>query len=336
MLEKPRLQDKDIITCLRAGYGLPVAGVEFLPIGNDATAWVYCVWCTDCQRYFLKVKRAAVEEASLLVPRYLKDSGIEQIVAPLPAINGRLRLPLDGFALILYPFIEGSNGMARGLSDDQWIEYGAILKTIHSVQLPPDLARQMNREDFKPYWGPMVRRLQAEIETKHYADPHEQALATFWRARRDDIARLVERAEELGRRLRQRSLPPVLCHADAHTANLLIDGEGRLFVVDWDQTLLAPKERDLMFVAPGVISARQQALFFQGYGAVEIDQEALAYYRYEWVVQDIGDYGERVFLTDAVGEETKADAVRSLMAMFQPDDVVEVAYATDAQLNAAG
>src|SRR5690606_12166568 len=109
MLEKPRLQDQDIITCLRAGYGLPVAGVEFLPIGNDATAWVYRVWCEDRRSYFLKIKRAAVEEASLLIARHLKDSGIKQVVAPLAATNGKLWLPLDSFALILYPFIEGSD-----------------------------------------------------------------------------------------------------------------------------------------------------------------------------------------------------------------------------------
>lgn len=40
----------------------------------------------------------------------------------------------------------------------------------------------------------------------------------------------------------------VLCHADFHDANLLIDPTGRLFIVDWDEIILAPKERDLVFV----------------------------------------------------------------------------------------
>jgi hypothetical protein len=36
--------------------------------------------------------------------------------------------------------------------------------------------------------------------------------------------------------------------------------------------------------------------WFIGYGAAAIDPLALAYYRYEWVVQEIGDNGKRVFL----------------------------------------
>jgi len=43
MLEKPNLQDEKIIACLRNGYGVPAARIDFLPIGNDSNAWVYRV-----------------------------------------------------------------------------------------------------------------------------------------------------------------------------------------------------------------------------------------------------------------------------------------------------
>ncbi|HXF61318.1 MAG TPA: hypothetical protein VNK95_06860 [Caldilineaceae bacterium] len=39
MLEKPIPHDEEINSCLCAGYGLAVAGVEFLPIGNKEAAW---------------------------------------------------------------------------------------------------------------------------------------------------------------------------------------------------------------------------------------------------------------------------------------------------------
>jgi spectinomycin phosphotransferase len=106
-----------------------------------------------------------------------------------------------------------------------------------------------------------------------------------------------------------------------------------MFIVDWDETLLAPKERDLMFV-PGqdTIPTREAAMFFDGYGAVQVNQLAVAYYRYEWCVQEIGDYGQRVFLTEEAGEVTKQDALERFIELFSQGDVVEAALHTAVEI----
>lgn len=328
MLEKPDLKDEKIIASLRRSYGLPVASLQFLPIGNDASAWVYHVQTDEANSYFLKAKKGSVYEPSLLVPRYLKDYGIQQIVAPLPTQAGKLWQSLDSFTLILYPFIEGRPGMEIGLPDQQWLEFGAILKAIHTTALSPELAGQVKKEIFIPKWAALVKQLQAQIKESHYGDPPQIALAQFWQERSEEIRQIVARTEELGQRLQQQSLGFVLCHADIHTANILLDQEHRLFIVDWDETILAPKERDLMFV----VGDPEEGLFFKGYGQTEIEPVALAYYRYEWVVQEIGDFGERVFLRQDLGEETKKEAVQGFVELFQPGDVVEGAYASEAKL----
>ena len=99
-----------------------------------------------------------------------------------------------------------------------------------------------------------------------------------------------------------------------------------MFIVDWDDTLLAPKERDLMFILDeDTIRTREEQLFFNGYGKVQINQLAIAYYRYEWCVQEIGDFGCRVFSTEDWGESTKWDAVQEFMKLFSRGDVVEAA-----------
>ena len=79
MLEKPDLADDTLVAHVRDRYGLSPTGVEFLPIGNDSSAWVYRVEA-GVEAYFLKVKQGAISPASLLIPRYLKDRGLEQIV----------------------------------------------------------------------------------------------------------------------------------------------------------------------------------------------------------------------------------------------------------------
>jgi spectinomycin phosphotransferase len=334
MLEQPNLPDVKIKTCLEQNYGLAVSGIQFLPIGNDSSAWVYRVDTVGSSAYFLKVKNGLVDPGSVLVPRYLKDHGLEQVVAAIPTINGLLWQPLQAFFLILYPFIDGRSGMEAGLTDQQWVEYGSFLRQLHAVVLQNELVSMLTYEMFIPKWSRVVREIQAKIAGNQVSDPYQKELAVFWSKRQDEIEKIAQRAEVLGRELQKKPHQNVLCHADIHTANLLISREAKMFVVDWDGVLLAPKERDLMFVVEAAVGgfsvrSKQEELFFKGYGITEIDPLALAYYRYEWVVQDIGDYGERVFLMPDVGDETKKASVQGLMAMFAPGDVVESAYLSE-------
>jgi spectinomycin phosphotransferase len=208
---------------------------------------------------------------------------------------------------------------------------GRVLRAVHSTRLP------VQTETFSPKWSGIVRAFQAKIRPGDYDSGPEKELASFWDKKRAEIAAIVDRAEALGRMLQHASPELALCHTDIHTANILLDKDGGLHIVDWDAPLLAPKERDLMFVVGGVAAVtKQEELFFKGYGRAEIDPLALAYYRYEWVVQELGDFGERVFLTKNTGVETRLDAVRGFCALFEAGDVVDEAYRSDRDDFSAG
>jgi spectinomycin phosphotransferase len=338
LIEKPNLQNDQILACLEQSYGLVVTGLHFLPVGNDSTAWTFRVETASSGTFFLKVKKGMVDPPGVLIPCYLREHGFEQVVAALPTTSGSFWQPVDNeFSLILYPFLEGKVGMDIGLTNDQWIEYGRILKRLHDTTLDDLHASLLKTETFVPKWSPTVREIHRRVQANRFSDPAEKELATFLKHKQEEIEKITLRAETLGKALQKRTLQNVLCHADIHTANLLISEEGKIFVVDWDGVLLAPKERDLMFVVEAAvggvcIQSKEETLFFEGYGETEIDPLALAYYRYEWVVQDIGDYGERVFLLHDVGEETKIASVQGLIAMFSPGDVVDSAYQSEKHL----
>jgi spectinomycin phosphotransferase len=320
MLEEPELGHEAIADCLRERYEIAAGRIEFLPLGNDSSAWVYRVSAENGQTYFLKARTGALYLPGLVVPHVLKEQGIEQVVAPLATVDGRLWAAAGDFGLILYPFVEGSTGMEVGLSDEQWQTFGSVLKRIHFTKF----RGLVSRERFVPNWLPVVRELQQRVMAVDFRSDFEREMAGFWRARAGEISRIVERAEALGQALQRRAGEFVLCHSDIHTANVLLDEAGGLHIVDWDHPLLAPVERDLVFVV-----GERETAFFKGYGQVEIDPVALAYYRYEWVVQEIGDFGERVFLTDEAGDAPRAEAVRGFMKLFEPGDVVEAAYQSE-------
>ncbi len=278
-----------------------------------------------------------MHEPGLVVPSYLRDRGLSHVIAPLRTSLGALWTGLDGYALIVYPYIEGRTGMEVGLTEDQWVAFGTAVRQIHATPLAPDLTRLVGRESFKPRWGgalqdwEAVRRLDELVTTESFADPAQRELAVFWRVRSAQIRSLVGRAEDLARRLRRATLPPVLCHADLHTGNVLLDGQQHLWIVDWDETVLGAKERDLMFVVGGIsselVGPREEEWFFRGYGEVVINPLALAYYRHAWAVQDIADFGEQVFTRPDLGVETKRAAAELFTSLFEPGNIVDLSEA---------
>ena len=334
MREPLKLEQQAIVAALRTQYGLSVSSLSFLPLGSDSASAAYRVDADDAATYFLKVRTAeGFRVASLAVPHYLYGQGVPNIVAPLPAIAQTLWVRADGFRLSLYPFIHGRIGAHVGLTKQQWRTMGTITKRIHASVLTPELLQLVRREPYIPSRRDVLSRLEAAIAQGDWADPVQHELGAFWQSREEEIRMLVRRADVMGRQLRQASLPLVLCHADLHTWNVLLDEADGLWLVDWDDTLLAPKERDLMFVVGGIgrdlVSPEETSCFFQGYGKTALDPQALVYYRYAWAVQDVGAYGERVFFTPGLSEESRRDALRSFMDLFEPGNIVAIAFACD-------
>ena len=339
MLEKPDVPDELLCASLRDHYGLHGATITFLPLGNDVDTAVYRVVANDGTPYFLKLRSwrrsGAFDEMTVAIPRFLRDQGITQVIAPIETTAGHLWARLDDFAMILFPFVEGQNGFASPLSARQWAEFGAALRAMHTVVVPPALRVAIPQETYGPYWRDLVRTFQARAENTAFAEPVAAEMAAFLRAKCDDISHLVARAEALGDALRARSPEQVLCHADIHAVNVLIGTGGALYLVDWDTVTFAPKERDLMFIGAGIAgvwdSTREESLFYQGYGQTEIDPLALAYYRYERIVEDVAAYSQELLLTDEGGAD-RAAGLDKFRNQFLPNRVVAIAHRTDTLL----
>ena len=163
----------------------------------------------------------------------------------------------------------------------------------------------------------------------------EHALRSCWMAHQSTIHRVLTSLEELAGLLQWRSGPHVICHADLHPGNILRDQADHVFVIDWDDVMLAPKERDFLFVREAQADGstlQETPPFFQGYGQTEIDWMALTYYRCERAVQDLIECAQQVFFRDDLGEETKADAVLLFGDIFAEGGEVDAARAAAAHL----
>ena len=330
MLEKPALSNESILALLGEVYGLSDARTEFLPLGADVNTAVYRVACAGSSRYFLKLRKGVFDEVSALIPRLLHDRGVRAVIEPLSTLDGRLWAHLDAFTCVLYPYVEGHSGFEPALSDAQWLAFGEALRAVHAAVLPAELAQKVNTETYSPFWRQQVRQFQA-LATGSFADPLAARMAAFMRSRQAVIERLIDRAEQLASILQGQPPQAVLCHSDIHAGNLLLALDGNVYMVDWDNPILAPKERDLMFIGGGVggiwNSPREDSLFYRGYGPAELNRAALAYYRCERVVEDIAAFADQILLTRGA-EDDRQQGYGYFTSSFSPNGVIEIADRT--------
>lgn len=332
MLEKPPIADEKIVTCLSKAYGLHVRSLDFLAWGADINTAVYRAIDADESAYFVKMRRDNFDEMSLIVPSYLHEQGIMHISAPLKATSGALWVTLEDYHLSVSPFIAGHNGFETHLTDAQWNTLGATLKRLHTAPVPNGLQSQLQCETFNDHFRQKVAHFQQMVANTDFHEPISAALADLLRTQRQTISYMIGRASHLAMQLQENTPDYVLCHADIHAGNVLIDDEGQLYVVDWDTVMLAPKERDLMFIGGGIGSEwrgkRGIEQFYEGYGPTEINSMALAYYRYERIVEDIAAYCEEIWLSGQ-SDTDRAEGMRQLSDQFEPGNVVDIARKTD-------
>jgi spectinomycin phosphotransferase len=330
MLIKPNIPDETIFNCLQQAHGLHMTELAFLPIGGDLGTAVYRAVARDGTPYFVKLRGDNFDPLAVELPQFLHAQGVTQIIQPLASKSGDLWVPLEDYHLILYPFIDGTNGFELQLSASHWAQFGAALRRIHSLDLPLALRQKITAECYTSEWRErclsFLQRLDGEVLT----DPIQIDLRAYLLPRRDTVLDQLGYAGRLADILSARSLDMVLCHSDIHPGNLFMHPSGSLFIIDWDYPMLAPKERDLMFIGGGqgyvgITAEAEETNFYRYYGQAPVDPQALAYYRCERNIIDICVECSRIF-SSTVGDSDRRMSLQIITWLFGPGGSVEMAY----------
>jgi spectinomycin phosphotransferase len=224
--------------------------------------------------------------------------------------------------VIVYPFIDGDTSWT-GMTNEQWKEVGSIFKRIHGVQIGSADFPSVRKETFDPseyiHW---VRTFEAHhLHSRHDDSEEARRVRASWVEHQSTIHTAVTVLEQLALVLQSQTFPYIICHADLHPANLIRDNAQNVFVIDWDEVMLAPKERDFIFVREPQADA-----FWEGYGNRVIDRQILLYYLWERVIQDVIVNAEDVCLREDLAEETKAE-IAQMFQEYMSDGGNEVAAA---------
>lgn len=328
-MQQPFL-DKQMIDCLKTYYDINVLELILLPLGADIHASVYKAK-TSGKYYFVKLIYGHEHDAAIAVLQLLQQAKIQLIIPPILTIHGQILQRINDVSIIVQPFIEGQNCFNHSLTAQQWIALGKSLKSIHEMNVPTSIQAHLRRETFSPQWREKVQSFYHLFESNSEAlDNVSQNLLNFIRMHATKIHQLVNRADALAKKYQPDFSSFVLCHSDFHAGNVLVDNHNALYIVDWDNPILAPIERDLMFIGGGVGNVwnkkNEVELFYKGYGEVKMDMNMLAYYRHERIVEDIAIYIEQILFTR---NKNRLEMYQHFINMFDHNGVVEIAFETD-------
>jgi spectinomycin phosphotransferase len=160
---------------------------------------------------------------------------------------------------------------------------GELLGRLHSVtaQVPADLPR---RDDLAIPSRAVVMDALTELDQTWSSGPFGEPTR---RLLTDTAAGLVQRFEEydkLATEVSESPEPWVITHGEPHRANVIRAANGDMLLVDWDTTLLAPRERDLRMVLDDDLTGWDE--YVGVFGDASLDPRGLELYRRWWDLAD--------------------------------------------------
>ncbi|WP_185759195.1 phosphotransferase enzyme family protein [Kribbella jejuensis] len=266
---------------LLADFGLEVVELTPVAFGADVAAQVWKA-ATATNVYAVKWSGAGTNTGHQ-VAAYLADCGLPGVPELIRTVEGGLWSVHAKKRLTVTPWIDGPRAAETGLTDEQWTEYGVLLRRVHDAEPPPRLRDALPKHSHIDARTPaLAEEVRTRLETPE--GDVEEELAAVW-TQYDGIL-----DDLLNNRPPEPTGPRVVCHGDPHLGNVLVGKH--LHLIDWDDVIYAPREQDLMFMLGGMgdvgpTTQAQFEAFLTGYGPHVLDEEAVHYYRHVRAFEDV-------------------------------------------------
>ena len=332
MKTEPSLPKQYLKEKINQHYGLNLKILDFLPIGEGS-------WCYrgigEHEVFIQLIKDKIVGEKTTELQQFLINNEIPVLI-PLIDRSEQSVVDIGNFGLILYPYITGSSLMESKKTDHQNAslreEIGSIVAHLHTlVKGNENRPFNLPKEDFTNFQTEcqlIIYPDQGPSSDNQNNDMLVDKLTNFIQARQSELRNLIEVATRLGSNLRRSDLSYVLCHGDIHEDNILLVDSSKKYIIDWDNAILAPKERDLFFFD-------KNKDYLTGYfrnldeprsiSPLSVDPYVIDYYVLEWALQEIYDYGNRILFDTKFDQDGRLDAWQQFQILFDTNRDVDLA-----------
>jgi hypothetical protein len=227
-----------IRSAIESNYGIRLADCVAGPRQFVAETWI--LTDADGARYFCKLT-----DKPLFIPEIIRSlpavaqmhaRGIRNIAPPIAGVQG-WHFFSDETLVVLFDYISAPQSY-----DYSNHAFGRLTAQIQAVT--PHVAAEMPCEDFHfPCRTLFDRRFEGALAMAP-ADAAGRELQKVLRAYEVEIRGYLAAMLRFGERCREQDGPLVITHGDA-PGNVLVRAPEDIYLIDWDEIILAPPERDL-------------------------------------------------------------------------------------------
>lgn len=293
----PQLQEELVIYLNEINTN--VKSITFIPLGEESYTWEIV---TDQQTLFLKycTQEKILKNLPKINKLLLSLKHFDFIVPPV-LLNGKTELPFKDGYIYAYPFVEGdvytikNNEFDKKLTD----ELTEIMGEIHKIDIK-DI--DIPKEDFKYNFKKQYKQILHNID-------NGRAVQEVSKSDLKKIERIVSDFDKMRQYYQQNSPKMVLTHGDITARNILINKEGDIKLLDWDEAKISPKEKDINFLYD---NPNFDFKYYQSITKSEdFNPNLRKYYGYVWDLESIlvniqrlqyfkEEYGSREYLLEDV------------------------------------
>jgi hypothetical protein len=303
VLTEPRDIDRArLASLLDRHWSIRGARLDYRPVGFGSHHWLAvdrggrCLWMSvddldagfqaglDADGAFAALERAFRTAASLR-----DDAGLEFVVAPLRDDEGVVLRRIDErYALRVAPLIEGTAsdwGPYESAAERRTV--ARALGRLHAAtdRIPDDLPR---REDFAIPSRAELDAALRDVDAPWGSGPFAEPTRALLDANGEKIERLSREYDALVAEACRSTVAWVITHGEPHRANVVRGSAGEVHLIDWDTTLIAPRERDLRMVIDDAGTGLED--YAAAGGDASLDARIVEAYGRWWQLADIAGF----------------------------------------------
>jgi Ser/Thr protein kinase RdoA (MazF antagonist) len=230
-----------LLNTIASSYGFDK--VIASPAPRQLIAETYLLQVNDEQKLFCKLLNKPIWIAKILnslpVLDEMRRHGFERANYPIKTASGGLSITVADTLIVLFNYIQGQ----QTENYDQ-TAFGRLVGEVHA--LTPHIHVTIPQQDIVARHHHFYEKQFISILEGTHADPVLVALQAVLRQHEAEIKKHYRTLEKLTLQFRASTHAAVITHGDAG-GNIIATSPTDLYLIDWDEILLAPPERDLWY-----------------------------------------------------------------------------------------
>src|SRR5437899_3851705 len=264
----------------------------------------YLIEGLDHKRFFLKIyaNDNIPDSAFRFAYDLFYKVGIANVAHPVTAKSGQLRIRTGESYIALFRLIAGRTAEESRFNDSQLERLGELLAKIH--QSKKVLGEYSVKENFEISFEDKFLAVFREMgKLNDDSTEYQRKIRSFLEPHREKFMQELARLKELQREVRKMDLEFVNCHGEPSPGNIVSSDNSEVYLLDWDDPIFAPKEKDLLFFKDNFEPVMKGYSAFSG--DTVIDQDVLEFYGHMWNLGEIAYYGSKLLFENHSDEQNQ-------------------------------